>query len=179
MSSAFALVVVVCHAMAENPTHDQEGFCVITIAPTNPRVYVEQKTIDVDLSPFDQHVMRIASTKQTISSTKLCDEFNDALVSKDAYFMADYRDHDGMTFGYNVFHTKHGHQIVVKTTSNTQLKKGQALADGNLTGMVLSGTGPFVGVVGDYQSKGQFNWKAGKIKSVHQVLRLKIAKSGS
>ena len=175
-SGVFGLMIFVmgaCNVMAEKPSHDQEGFCVINIAPSNPKVYVEQKTIDAKLSPFDSHVMRVASTKQTISPTELCDEFDDVLVSKDAYFMTDYRDHDGMGFGYNVFHTKKGHQIVVKTTSNTHMEAGKNLADESVTGMVLSGTGPFAGVIGDYQSKGQFNWKAGKIKSVRQVLRLK------
>ena len=123
----FFLVFVGGLALAEAPTYDKEGFCVITIAPTNPKVYVEQKTIDANLSPFDLHVMRIGSTKQTISSTQLCDEFDDVLVSKDAYFMTDYRDHDGMGFGYNVFHTKNGHQIVVKTTSNTHMEAGKDL----------------------------------------------------
>ena len=168
-------VMGACNVMAEKPSRDQEGFFVFTIAPSNPKVYVEQKTIDAKLSPFDVHVMRVASTKQTISSTQLCDEFDDFLVSKDAYFMTDYRDHDGVGFGYNVFHTKNGHQIVVKTTGNTQMVAGKDLADESITGMVLSGTGPFAGVIGDYQSKGQFNWKAGQIKSVRQVLRLKIS----
>ena len=163
-------------ALAEAPTHDKDGFCVISIVSTNPKVYVEQKTIDANLLPFDKHVMRIGSTKQTIASTELCEEFNDALVLKDAYFMTDYRDHDGHGFGYNVFHTKNGHQIVVKTTSNTHMEAGKDLADESVTGMVLSGTGPFVGVIGDYQSKGQFNWSSEQIKSVRQVLRLKMPK---
>ena len=84
-----------------------------------------------------------------------------------------------MGFGYNVFHTKNGHQIVVKTTGNTQMVAWKDLADASITGMVLSGTGPFAGVIGDYQSKGQFNLKAGQIKSVRQVLRLKKAELGS
>ena len=179
LCGVFLSVFSSVHSLAEAPTHDKEGFCVITIAPTNPKVYVEQKTIDANLSPFDLHVMRIGSTKQTITSTQLCDEFDDVLVSKDAYFMTDYRDHDGMGFGYNVFHTKNGHQIVVKTTSNTHMEAGKDLADESITGMVLSGTGPFVGVIGDYQSKGQFNWKTGQIKGVRQVLRLRKAELGS
>ncbi len=176
LCGVFLSVFSSVHSLAEAPTLDKEGFCVITIAPTNPKVYVEQKTIDANLSPFDKHVMRIGSTKQTISSTELCEEFNDALVSKDAYFMTDYRDHDGIGFGYNVFHTQNGHQIVVKTTSNTHLESGEDMADKSLTGMVLSGTGPYVGIVGDYQSKEQVNWKKEQIKSVRQVLRLKMPK---
>lgn len=181
-TGVFGLMIFVmgaCNVMAEKPSHDQEGFCVINIPLDNPKVYVEQKTIDAKLSPFDMHVMRVASTKQTFSSIELCDEFDDVLMSRDAFIMTDYRNHDGMGFGYNVFHTKKGHQIVVKTTGNTHMEAGNDLADASITGMVLSGTGPFAGVIGDYQSKEQFNWKSGQTKSVRQVLRLKKDKLGS
>ena len=154
----------------KSPYVDDEGYCVVDIAPSNPEKYVQQKVIDVP--DIKGHVIRIFETEQKISDTKLCN--GDSLILKKAYAMTDYIDHDGSVFGYLIFSTEKGDQLFLKINSNSQKKAGEDLAHAQATGRIVGGTGALVAVEGDYQYTSKFNRDKEIIKPIMNKLRYKI-----
>ena len=154
----------------KSPYVDDEGYCVVDIAPSNPEKYVQQKVIDVP--DIKGHVIRIFETEQIISDTKLCN--GDSFVSRRLYGMADYIDHDGSMSGYYVYSTEKGDQLFLKVTANSQKKAGEDLSDAQGTGRIIGGTGALAAVEGDYQYIAKFNRDKEIIKPIMEKLRYKI-----
>lgn len=147
--------------------------CTINIKNSNKKSYVTQHVIEAP-GLHDSHHLRSVQTKQDITDTSMCSHLSsdDELVKKDAYFVTDTHDHDGNGSGHEVFTTKQGHQIFLKTVSASHRIPDSDKADEIVVGEVVGGTGPYQGVTGHYQSKNSFDWKKKQIESVQQVLEL-------
>ena len=154
----------------KSPYVDDEGYCVVDIAPSNPSRYVQQKVIDVP--DIKGHVVLVEENEQKIKYTKLCN--GDSLVLSNGYNMTDYIDEDGSVSGYRIFSTEKGDQLFFKVTANSQKKLGEDLSDYQSTGRIIGGTGALVAAEGDYQSIAKFNRNRGVIQPIMKKLRYKI-----
>lgn len=147
--------------------------CTIKIDPSNQKKYVTQYVINAPLAK--EYHLRAVHTVQSITNTPICDELGqgDELSQKDAYFVTDMADHDGLGSGHVILTTKRGEKIFLRTVSSSHRVPGRELADELVTGELTGGTGPFEGITGQYQSKNTFDWKhRKKIISQEQTLTL-------
>ena len=164
---ALSTGVVFADSEQKSPYVDDDGYCVIDLNPSNLPRYVQQKVIDVP--DIKGHVVRIYEVEQKIKNTKLCN--GDSLVLVHWYGMRDYIDHGGSISGYDIYTTEKGDQLFFKITGNSQKKAGEDLADEQVTGRIIGGTGALIAVEGDYQEEGKHNRHK---KLIKQRLRYKI-----
>lgn len=150
---------------------DDDGYCVVSINPSNPIKYIQQQAINVP--DIQGHALRVNKSEQKITDTLLCN--GDSLTSSEAYGMTDNIDHDGFGSGYVIFTTTKGDKIFLNVSGNSQKAVGEDLADTQSTGRIIGGTGNLAAAEGDYQYIGKFNRQKEVIQPVTNILRYKIA----
>ena len=156
--------------VATPPTKSDQNTCVVVIKENSEKKYVQQKVISLP-DQVVNHDLRLGQTQQRIIDTKLCN--GDSLVIKDAYFMQDARGLDGEGNGYNIYITDKGDQIVIQTSSIATYKEGKAPVSLKITtGKVISGSGIYENIRGDYKSISEENRFKNITKTIEQTLTI-------